>query len=435
LPEDVDFNVTGNPILTSKSFSKTACPKCGSDARRETDTMGGFMDSSWYFLRYCSPESTDKAFDDSANYWMPVDQYVGGIEHAVGHLIYSRFFTKVLRDMGMLNFDEPFSNLFNQGVVYKDGKRMSKSQGNTVTQEEVEKKYGIDTARLYMLFLASPEKDLEWNDQGIEGAYKFLIKLHKLVEENVEGSINSFSNHKDKFLKNKINSTVIKITSDIEQFKMNNAIISLMEFVNYINDNKGVVSGEVLKESLETTSLLLNPFAPHVSEECWSILGHDTFSSLYSWPVASDVDLELEFLEDNFTNTVKDIYNVLGLAKIQKPKDITLIISETWKYEFLQRIKHIVEVDLLRNTGDVMKAIMSTDLKKHGSEITKLVPKIMMKLPSMVISRDKELEFLKQSIGELEKNFSCDIKIVLAEESQEQKAKQAMPGKPAIIVK
>ena len=155
--EDVSFKENGNPMLTSKKFQNVKCPKCGAKARRETDTMGGFMDSSWYFMRYCSPKEKTKAFDAKAvEYWMPVDQYIGGIEHAVGHLIYSRFFTKALRDMGLLKCDEPFSALFNQGIVYRDGKKMSKSAGNAVTQDDISKDYGIDTARLFLMFVASP---------------------------------------------------------------------------------------------------------------------------------------------------------------------------------------------------------------------------------------------------------------------------------------
>jgi leucyl-tRNA synthetase len=235
LPDDVSFSDVGNPLLTSKSFVHCKCPKCHGNANRETDTMGGFMDSSWYFLRYCSPENDDVPFDrDAVNYWMPVDQYVGGIEHAVGHLIYSRFFTKVLRDMKMLDVDEPFNALFNQGIVYKDGHKMSKSYGNIVTQVEIAEKYGIDTARMFMLFVAAPDKDMEWNDQGIEGAYKFLTKIYKLFDEK----INSKSDVKDTYLESKMHITIIKISDEIEHFKLNNAIVTLMDYVNYIYDVK-----------------------------------------------------------------------------------------------------------------------------------------------------------------------------------------------------
>ena len=169
------------------------------------------MDSSWYFLRYCSPHTTDVPFDrDAVKYWMPVDQYVGGIEHAVGHLIYSRFFTKVLRDMGMLDIDEPFNALFNQGIVYKDGHKMSKSYGNIVTQDEIAEKYGIDTARLFLLFVAAPDKEMEWSDQGIEGVYKFLTKMYKLYEEKTNSAFDS----KDKYLVSKQNMVIRSVTSD-----------------------------------------------------------------------------------------------------------------------------------------------------------------------------------------------------------------------------
>jgi leucyl-tRNA synthetase len=247
LPEDVKFDVTGNPLLTSKSFVHCKCPKCYGQATRETDTMGGFMDSSWYFLRYCSPHTTDVPFDrEAVKYWMPVDQYVGGIEHAVGHLIYSRFFTKALRDMGMLDIDEPFNALFNQGIVYKDGNKMSKSHGNIVTQVEIAEKYGIDTARLFMLFVAAPDKEMEWNDQGIEGTYKFLMKTYKLYEDKVV----SISDVKDKHLISKQNIVVKSITNDIDNFKLNNAVVTLIDFVNYIYSVRENTSPKVLNESL-----------------------------------------------------------------------------------------------------------------------------------------------------------------------------------------
>jgi leucyl-tRNA synthetase len=432
LPDDVDFSKLGNPLSTSKSFAYAQCPTCGGNARRETDTMGGFMDSSWYFLRYCSPERNDVPFDkDAVEYWMPVDQYVGGIEHAVGHLIYSRFFTKALRDMGMLNTDEPFASLFNQGVVYKDNKRMSKSHGNTVTQDEIAPKYGIDTARMFMLFVAGPDKDMEWNSQGIEGMYKFLVRLHGLFTDS---PVNVVSSQKDQFLISKTNIIIKNFTNCIHDFKLNTAIIHLIEFTDYLIRNREHVSKNILDESLRALALLLNPFAPHLSEECWSLIGGEGFSSMQSWPEYREgyIDYALHYLEDMVDQVKKDIISVLALAKIENPNHITLIIAETWKYALYKEIAQLIGQHG-KNSGTIVKELMHSDFKKHGQEIVKLVPKIVDKMPEYILSQDKEQEFLENNTHTLD--FKCEIAIVRAEDSHEQKAKQAAPGKPAIVVK
>ncbi len=433
LPDDVKFDQTGNPLLTSKSFVHCKCPKCHGQATRETDTMGGFMDSSWYFLRYCSPHTTDIPFDKEAvKYWLPVDQYVGGIEHAVGHLIYSRFFTKVLRDMGMIDIDEPFNALFNQGMVYKDGHKMSKSYGNIVTQIEIAEKYGIDTARLFMLFVAAPDKEMEWSNQGVEGTYKFLTRVYRLYEDkNV-----STSDVKDAYLISKMNLVIKSVSSDIDNFKLNNAIVTLMDFVNYIYTVKENVSTVVLNDCLHVLALLLNPFAPHLSEECHSMIGGKGFASIGKWPVHDEdkIDLKLHYLEELIENTVKDIKSVLELAKIEKPTSIEIIISEEWKYSFYTTVRELVAGGM-RNVGELSKHIMNSDLKKHGQEIMKVLPKIIDKLPEQILSQNIELDTFLTVRVDLGSKFNCDIHVVGAEHSKEAKAKQASPGKPAIVVK
>jgi leucyl-tRNA synthetase len=433
LPEDVRFDQTGNPILTSKHFVHVRCPRCNGSATRETDTMGGFMDSSWYFLRYCSPNTTDVPFDaDAVKYWMPVDQYIGGIEHAVGHLIYSRFFTKALRDMKMLSIDEPFNALFNQGVVYKDGKKMSKSYGNIITQEEIAPKYGIDTARLFMLFVANPDKEMEWNDQGIEGTHKFLQRVYKLYEDKVE----SIGNTKDSYLISKQHIVVQSITDDIDKFKLNTAVVTLMDYVNYIYTVRENVSPGVLREALEVLSLLLNPFAPHLSEECWELINGKGFASVQKWPEhdISKIDLQLHYIELLIDNTVNDIKSVLELAKISSPTEIELIISEEWKYKFYSMVKELVS-NGIRNTGELSKHIMSSELKKHGQDIMKVLPKMVDKLPEQVLTQGTELNAFNEANGLISKMFDCAVRVVTAENSKEIKARQAVPGKPAIVVK
>jgi leucyl-tRNA synthetase len=397
--------------------------------------MGGFMDSSWYFLRYCSPNSIDEPFSkDAADYWMPVDQYIGGIEHAVGHLIYSRFFTKALRDMGMLNVDEPFMNLFNQGIVYKDGHKMSKSYGNIVTQDDIALKYGIDTARLFMLFVASPDKEMEWSDQGVEGSFKIIMKMYRLFEEFSEESMVFSSEIKNEYMKSRRSLAVRSITKSINEFKLNSAVIHLTEFINYLSENKVYVSKNVFEDSLRVLAILINPFMPHISEECHELIGGKGFASTESWPIVDDdmIREDLHHLEDMISTTKKDIYSVLNLAKIDMPSEIRLIVAEPWKYDFIRLVKEASMTT--RNSSDIIKIIMSTELKKHGQDVMKLVPKLMERLPGIVLTQDEEFKAFSLDTS-LDKEFACNIIIERAQDSKEQKARQAMPGKAAIVVR
>ncbi|MFA6989862.1 MAG: leucine--tRNA ligase [Candidatus Gastranaerophilaceae bacterium] len=300
LPEDVDFAVTGkSPILTSKTFSETACPKCGGKATRETDTMDTFICSSWYYLRYADPKNAQKVFDkDTVNHWLPVDQYVGGIEHAILHLLYSRFFTKALKDFGLLNFDEPFKKLLTQGMVLKDGSKMSKSKGNTVDPDEIFKNYGADTARLFILSDSPPERDFDWSDAGVEGCYKFLNRVWRIVY-SVQQNINLQNQYFDfnsldkdnKDLARKTHLTIKGITDDISnEFQFNTVISKIREFTNSISEytNKKTdyseVDKNVLSHSIDSLIRLLAPIAPHLTEEMWSNFGKETSVHLENWP-------------------------------------------------------------------------------------------------------------------------------------------------------
>ncbi|MBS4537156.1 leucine--tRNA ligase [Clostridium sp. D2Q-11] len=297
LPTDVEFTGKGeSPLLTSKEFMHTNCPKCGKKARRETDTMDTFVDSSWYFLRYTDPNNSKKVFDKSkAKYWMKVDQYIGGVEHAILHLLYARFFTKVLYDMDISPVDEPFENLLTQGMVLKDGAKMSKSKGNVVSPEEIINNYGADTARLFVLFAAPPERDLEWNDQGVEGCFRFLNRVYRLVDESRDVYKNYANKNiekldkKDKEIKYSIHNTIKKVTEDIdERFNFNTAISSIMELVNDTNKYKEDLSTDtkkaLLADSVETITVLLAPFAPYLTEELWNMIGHKESIHTVKWP-------------------------------------------------------------------------------------------------------------------------------------------------------
>lgn len=294
LPEDVEFTGKGeSPLTTSKSFVECSCPKCGGKARRETDTMDTFLDSSWYFLRFCDPHNDEKIFEKKkVDYWMNVDQYIGGVEHAILHLMYARFFEMALSDMGLVTAEEPFKNLLTQGMVNKYGKKMSKSLGNVVSPEEIIEKYGADTARLFILFAAPPEKELDWSDEGVEGSYRFLNRVWRLIREfkekvdNSDGAINIKSVN-DKKLNSKLNATIKKVTDDIEKrFNFNTAISSIMELVNELYKYK---QGEdlntpLLEDVITKLVTLLSPFTPHICEEMWHELGKEESLIGVRWP-------------------------------------------------------------------------------------------------------------------------------------------------------
>ena len=300
LPTDVEFTGKGeSPITTSKSFVDTKCPCCGRPARREVDTMDTFVDSSWYFLRYCDPHNDKAPFDRAkADYWMDVDQYIGGVEHAILHLMYARFFQMFLHDIGLSKEEEPFKNLLTQGMVIKDGAKMSKSLGNVVSPAEIQARYGSDTARLFILFAAPPEKELDWSDEGVEGSYRFLNRVYRLVYEYIndirgdrevpEGF--TANNAADKSLNFMLNAAIKKVTEDAGgRFNFNTAIASIMELVNEMYKYKnGDINLPLFNKAIETLLTLLDPFSPHIAEELWSQLGHEDRLYNRAWPVCDE---------------------------------------------------------------------------------------------------------------------------------------------------
>jgi leucyl-tRNA synthetase len=309
LPEHITFDPgLISPLAHVAEFVETTCPKCGRPARRETDTMDTFICSSWYYFRYCDPNNDREPFSkDAAAAWLPVDQYIGGVEHAVMHLLYSRFFTKVLHDAGWVEAAEPFTNLLTQGMVIKDGHKMSKSKGNVVDPEEIIAKYGADTARLFILFASPPDKDLEWSDQGVEGSWRFLNRVWRLVKGQIDvfsadGSFDGKLSRAERDLRRKVHNTIKKVSEDVEnRFSLNTAIAAIMELVNetyhYLDkvtperQNKGV-----LKEALENLLLLLAPFAPHITDELWQQTGHNDSIHGQPWPKWDQTALKAEEL-------------------------------------------------------------------------------------------------------------------------------------------
>lgn len=303
LPEDVVIDGMSNPLAKSDAFVNTTCPSCGGHARRETDTMDTFIDSSWYYLRFTDAKNDDIPFEPAkANKWLPVDEYIGGIEHAILHLLYSRFFTKVLYDAGMVNFTEPFKSLLTQGMVLKDGAKMSKSKGNVVSPDEIIAKYGADTGRLFILFAAPPDRDLEWSDSGVEGSYRFLNRVWRMVDSHADlpygQSQVNLSDSAAKELNRTLHATIKKVSEDIsERRQFNTAISSIMELVNKIYAYPEEADRGMLAQAIESTVILLAPFAPHITEEMWRMLGHEDSVHQQNWPVFDESALVLDEVE------------------------------------------------------------------------------------------------------------------------------------------
>ena len=280
-----------SPLPRDPAFYQATCPQCGKPARRETDTMDTFVESSWYYERYVSPRYDGGMFDPKAvKYWLPVDQYIGGIEHAILHLLYSRFYTKVLRDFGYVDFDEPFTNLLTQGMVIKDGAKMSKSKGNVVDPNYLIEKYGADTARLFSLFAAPPERDLDWSDQGVEGSYRFINRVWRLVMENLgvlTGPARAIGSDRDsQILHRKTHQTIRKVTEDLTRYHFNTAISAIMELTNAVYGMLPLKEEMVgaFQEAIREILILLSPFIPHVTEELWHRTGHTNFLLNEPWP-------------------------------------------------------------------------------------------------------------------------------------------------------
>jgi len=313
LPQVTTFTGRGDsPLAQVPEFVNTTCPICGGPARRETDTMDTFVDSSWYFLRFCDPSNRELPFDPANGaYWMPVDFYSGGVEHAILHLLYSRFFTRILRDVGLINFDEPFKRLLTQGMVLKDGSVMSKSKGNVVDPDDMLTKYGADSLRLYVMFVAPPEKEVEWSDSGLEGSFRFLVRVWRLVDhwaETIGGegipACGDDCTDAERALRRKTHETIRRVTVDVEErMHLNTAVSSLMELVNELYSfSEGTVRGApsrnpaaargpertqtigALREAIDALVLMLSPFAPHMAEEMWQMLGHGNGLAKAAWP-------------------------------------------------------------------------------------------------------------------------------------------------------
>jgi leucyl-tRNA synthetase len=305
LPEDVEFTGHGSPLKDMPEFVNVACPKCGKDARRETDTFDTFVESSWYFARYACPDNDKVMLDERAAYWTPVDQYTGGIEHAILHLMYARFFQRVMRDEGLTDVSEPFTNLMTQGMVLKDGAKMSKNKGNTVDPQELITKYGADTVRLFMMFAAPPEQALEWSDDGVQGSFRFLKRFWNAVQSHADGGkvadldVASL-NAAQKDMRRKTHQSIAKISDDLgRRSTFNTAVAASMELINSITrfEDDSDAGRAVVHEGLEAVVLMLSPMVPHICHALWATLGHKTALIDVPWPQVDESALEAEMAE------------------------------------------------------------------------------------------------------------------------------------------
>ncbi|MFA5071850.1 MAG: leucine--tRNA ligase [Candidatus Pacearchaeota archaeon] len=353
LPEEIKFTNEKNPLIDYKKFTDVKCPKCGGKARRETDTMDTFVNSSWYFFRYCDAHNSKKIFDTAkAKYWMPMDLYIGGAEHACMHLIYFRFYTKFLRDLGITNLDEPTLHLFNQGMVHgEDGVVMSKSRGNVVDPLDVSKKYSADTLRIFLVSIASPDKDSSWSSTGIESMHKFINKFINFILEIKKGKSSPRA-------ESKINKTIKEVSSDLEVMNYNLAIIKLRKLIESLSEEK-----EISKKDAENIVKLFVPFCPHITEELWEKLGNKTFVSLEKWPVADEkkIDEKLEEQEKVIENLVSDVANIVKIVGVKEKLFIYTLPNEKQIYEN--------SIDTIKKKTNMKVSIFSvSDKEKYDPE-------------------------------------------------------------------
>jgi len=414
LPDNVSFG-GGNPLENNPDFVNTNCPKCNGPARRETDTMDTFFDSSWYYLRYCDSQNSAAPFaPEKTAYWMPVDQYIGGAEHATMHLIYARFFTKALRDLGYLDFDEPFTRLFNQGMIHgEDGFVMSKSRGNIIEPRAIFKRYGIDATRFFLVSLAAPNKDMIWSSDAIEGSKRFINKVIRYFETVETGVSNPM-------VESKLNAAIRDVTEDIAGFKYNFALRRIRELFDALTPVEN-------RATLESFLKLLHPFCPHITEEFWERLGNKDFLSISSWPSCDEekIDPRFELVEELVDQVRQDIRQIRDIVK-EEPETIKIYIAPAWKYM-------VYEKALLGSKNLISEVMADPDVRRAGKAAAKFAQSLMKRhFLKPILPQIDEKTALTDSVKLIEDEFTCGVEIMFAEESRSEKAARAEPGRPGI---
>lgn len=430
LPDFVE--TSGNPLDEVEEFVDAECPDCGADARRETDTMDTFFDSSWYFLRYTSPDEGDAPFDvETANEWTPVDHYVGGIEHAIMHLLYARFFMRVLNDMGMVDEPEPFEQLVTQGMVLLDGEKMSKSKGNVVSPQRIVDEYGADTARLFMMSAALPEKDFDWSESGVESNHAFLRRLHRLVKDRGEGT-EAGDRPVDEYVRREVDATLEHAAREYDEFRFNRAVRRVKDLVSTLEayGEHTQPAADVLERGLRAVVVALSPVAPHISEELWEELGGESLVAEADW-MEADASDEYEKQARLVENTQEDVREIRDVAGIENPERVRIIAAPEWKHRALETA---LETE---GDGDVMGAIMSDEeVREHGDDAAnygQFLQKNHMSLDEE-LPQDDEVAALERASWLFEREFGADVVVERAEESESDRASKARPGKPAIEI-
>jgi leucyl-tRNA synthetase len=435
LPEFV--HTTGNPLDAADEWKHVECPDCGGDAVRETDTMDTFVDSSWYFLRYVSPDLESAPFDaERASGWMPVDQYVGGIEHAVMHLLYARFFTKVLDDFDLLEgLREPFTELTNQGMVLgEDGDKMSKSRGNGVSPQRIIDEYGADTARLFIMEAAQPEKEFAWSAEGVQSAHRFLQNAYELAEEFADGEVVTKSAGDDAgvadYVGREIDATIARATEEYENFRFNHALQAVRELISLLRRYREYTDpdAETFERGLVAAVKLLAPVAPHVGEEVWALLGNEGLLAEADWPAADapeEYDVESRLVE----NTREDVRDIVDTVGIEDPETITLAVAPEWK--------HRAHEIAMNADGNVVGTVMGDEqLRQQGEDAADFAKDLAAESEALdeQLSPEREREALERAAWLLEREFGADVVVRSADEADPDLAGKAEPGRPAIDI-
>jgi leucyl-tRNA synthetase len=475
LPEDVEFTETGNPIETSDSWMKADCPECGAEAERETDTMDTFIGSSWYYLRYISPKLEDAPFSqEDADYWMNVDQYIGGVEHAVMHLLYARFFQKFLRDQGMLENDEPFERLLTLGMVnhpaYKcpnhgwiypeqveeddtcgecgsslqvETRSMSKSKHNVVDPTELVEEHGADTARVFMLRSAGPTKELDWSSEGVEAAENMLENVESIVE-SYEDQISTSSQPEmqepglsDRIVASRIQRAIQTVTQETEDYGFNLAldeIDNLLTKLNWYHQNNPDTG--IMCHGIKTLIKLISPYAPHLAEEMWDRTHSEDLILETEWPQPRQelIDPEAEKIDSYFDRTASDIREISDVTD-KDPENIKMIRAAPWKYQSSEAI--LAKLSETTDISQIMSHVMREDLKQHAGVVKQQVKQAAenpVKYRQNYVGKSLEEEALRSNKHRIEQEFDANVTIEHEDESSEERAQRARPGKPAIVL-
>ncbi|WP_226004644.1 leucine--tRNA ligase [Natrinema salinisoli] len=431
LPEFI--NTTGNPLDAAEEWKQTSCPDCGADATRETDTMDTFVDSSWYFLRYVSPGLEDAPFDrEQANDWMPVDQYVGGIEHAVMHLLYSRFFTKVLADHEGLEHREPFTNLLAQGMVQLEGEKMSKSKGNVVSPQRIVEEYGADTARLFMMQAAQPERDFDWSEEGVQSTYAFLERLQGMVEEYVADEPDGEDDAIASYVDAEIDATVAIASEEYDDLTFNKALRETQDLVRTLRQYADYTDphAETYERGLSAVVRLLAPVAPHIAEELHDDLSGEGFAANAEWPSA-DVDRDYVAKRRRLVeNTREDIRDIVEVAGIEDPTGIDVVVAPEWKYDALEIA---IESDADNLIGELMQ---ESHIREQGDAAADYGQDLQAEREalSMTLGPNDEHAALESAAWLIEREFDAPVRVVRADEADDDVLGNAEPGRPAIEI-